>query len=63
MADPDNDAQVLDLVERIAAALNRDEGCQVLVVRLARRAGWTQARRLVLSRVHRDGRVASVGAA
>ncbi|MDA3649835.1 hypothetical protein OU416_37640 [Saccharopolyspora indica] len=63
MADPDNDAQILDLVEHIAAALHRDEGCQALVVRLARRAGWAQARRLVLSRVHRDRGVVPAGMA
>ncbi|GAA0507282.1 hypothetical protein A8924_6347 [Saccharopolyspora erythraea NRRL 2338] len=56
MSDPVNDAEVALLVERIAAALRWQqpaETCQGLVVALASRAGWGQARRLLLARVHR----------
>ncbi|MGW1682349.1 hypothetical protein [Saccharopolyspora sp. NPDC002376] len=53
------DSEIWELLERIAVALRSDRGCQVLVVKLARRAGWAQTRRLVLSRVHGDDRLVS----
>lgn len=55
MSDPAADAEIRELVERIAGALRREQGCQRLLVALAARAGWSQTRRLVLARVHRDG--------
>lgn len=56
------ETDVAVLADRVAEALRRDRECQGLVVSLASRAGWRQARRLVLARVGR-GDAASGGVA
>ncbi|MEV0088201.1 hypothetical protein [Saccharopolyspora sp. NPDC050642] len=55
MSDP-AESEIRELVEQVSAALRgNSESCQRLLVALAARAGWSQTRRLVLTRVHSEG--------